>query len=80
MSLYRMPPSQARLVPTLPAHSASFMGEVICLSVALNGAKVSISTHTNAYVGNLRQQVRKRCLDADFNPHHDLNLQQLWSC
>ena len=49
---------QARLVPKVPAHSASFMGELISLSVALNGAKVSISTHTNAYIGSLRQQVR----------------------
>ncbi len=48
---------QAKLLPTVPAHAASFLGDRICLSAALNGAKVSITTHSNAYVGDLRQQV-----------------------
>ena len=48
---------QAKLLPSVPAHAASFLGDRICLSAALNGAKVSITTHSNAYVGDLRQQV-----------------------
>ena len=48
---------QAKLLPAVPAHAASFLGDRICLSAALNGAKISITTHSNAYVGHLRQQV-----------------------
>ena len=44
-------------MPAVPAHAASFLGDRICLSAALNGLKVSITTHSNAYVGHLRQQV-----------------------
>lgn len=43
-----------------PAHAASFVGESFRISVVCNGVKLPLVTHTNAYVGHLRRQVRLR--------------------
>ena len=57
---------QAKLLPAVPAHAASFLGDRISLSAVFNGSKISITTHSNAYVGDLRKQVK--CILASVHP------------
>ena len=50
--------SQVRAMPLHPDHAASFTGETLHLVVIMPSVKAPIVTHTNAYVGHLRQLVR----------------------
>lgn len=50
--------AQIHVMPVHPAHAASFVGKSFRLFVVCNNLKTPVVTHTNAYVGHLRQQVR----------------------